>query len=645
MLIPTPMCGSSSVPLFLLATLLTLIEARPHPHPRPRPTFTLIRRQVPSTSTDTVGSSSESVQTDDDVASANVDGNGNMSGTGNPIVAIVIPIVVIAVLCIVLGIGLKYRHAIAKLFRLKSATTASNSSDTSSTTPLSRPTRRGRDSSRTLTAEQLATGTNLTSSSGDNTAGGTARTGTGTGARAGSARRSRRSVRGRNLRRTESGRSVRTLPVYSKEAGDEELVLVRKRSNSSFSDESFSEGDDANIEEALLQDTSADLRNNGETDITDNNNDSVDQGNDRPTSMRASPPTPGTPDVPTPQSAPPFTTSTPLPSEHIRSASITRRGWGEAPTYLEAMSSPSFDVEAGTATSVPPPSTFRTRTSSTFRDFLSRAGLAPSRSPTTSAGPMLMSERQASQTHLLHPSTSRLSSTASSFRRESISSLHPSLAGGAVGMATSPYGGSPWQSTHSLIISSPIPDTAVRASFESSNLPRAGLNVAQMQFLSSREAVNLAGVKLGEVPENKKRRRGSRGMQDLVGEPPSWEESEETRRRSVGEGEHEVNEGGLGDAEGSGGRDSSSEATQIQQVDDGESPTIVTAVDEGGSASTSSSTAGESEAARSPSQGQEVSAVATAIPITTPHFEIEPPTPVTSAPPSRAQSMLVPLAK
>lgn len=29
------------------------------------------------------------------------------------------------------------------------------------------------------------------------------------------------------MRRTESGRSVKTLPEYSKEAGDEELVLVR----------------------------------------------------------------------------------------------------------------------------------------------------------------------------------------------------------------------------------------------------------------------------------------------------------------------------------------------------------------------------------------------------------------------------------
>ena len=31
----------------------------------------------------------------------------------------------------------------------------------------------------------------------------------------------------RGLRRTESGATIRTLPEYSKEAGDEEVVLVR----------------------------------------------------------------------------------------------------------------------------------------------------------------------------------------------------------------------------------------------------------------------------------------------------------------------------------------------------------------------------------------------------------------------------------
>jgi hypothetical protein len=72
-----------------------------------------------------------------------------------------------------------------------------------------------------LTAEDLA-GTGRSRRS--NGTSGTTTNGAGNGN--GNGRRQRRS-RGRALRRTESGRSVKTLPEYSKEAGDEELVLVR----------------------------------------------------------------------------------------------------------------------------------------------------------------------------------------------------------------------------------------------------------------------------------------------------------------------------------------------------------------------------------------------------------------------------------
>jgi hypothetical protein len=74
-----------------------------------------------------------------------------------------------------------------------------------------------------LTAEDLA-GTGRSRRS--NGTSGTTTNGTGNGNDNGNGRRQRRS-RGRALRRTESGRSVKTLPEYSKEAGDEELVLVR----------------------------------------------------------------------------------------------------------------------------------------------------------------------------------------------------------------------------------------------------------------------------------------------------------------------------------------------------------------------------------------------------------------------------------
>jgi len=72
-----------------------------------------------------------------------------------------------------------------------------------------------------LTAEDLA-GTRRDGRTDNNATATTNAVGNGTG----NGRRGRRS-RGRALRRTESGRSVKTLPEYSKEAGDEELVLVR----------------------------------------------------------------------------------------------------------------------------------------------------------------------------------------------------------------------------------------------------------------------------------------------------------------------------------------------------------------------------------------------------------------------------------
>ena len=87
---------------------------------------------------------------------------------------------------------------------------------------------------------------------------------------------------------------------------------------------------------------------------------------------------------------------------------------------------------------------------------------------------------------------------------------------------------SPWSSSHSLHgihISSPVPNSAVRASFEA---PRGGLTEDQMRFLGSREAVNIAGV-----PVDASGRRRSRGLslgqeQSLTTEapPPSFDEIE-----------------------------------------------------------------------------------------------------------------------
>jgi hypothetical protein len=213
-----------------------------------------------------------------------------------------------------------------------------------------------------------------------------------------------------------------------------------------------------------------------------------------------------------------------------RMGSLSRRGWGEAPTYLEAMSSPAFpqdhDLEAG----VPPPrtpgGTIRERTTSSFRELLSRAGWTPGSHRGLSTA---IFQRRSSQTSLLlQPQSSRMSALSMGSAR-----------------GTSPYP-SPWASTHSLVISSPLPNTAVRASFDSTRLPRAGLSEQQMRFLSSSEAVQTAGISLADPPRGRRRRseaavlgeslaRSRSGSSLDEAPPPTWEEIDEERRQTEAE--------------------------------------------------------------------------------------------------------------
>lgn len=86
--------------------------------------------------------------------------------------------------------------------------------------------RRDSDRIRHISAEELASGLLTTSGSGSGQ-GGQGGAGATTNTNTGSAARRNRGRRSRGLRRTESGRSIRTLPEYSKEARDEEVVLVR----------------------------------------------------------------------------------------------------------------------------------------------------------------------------------------------------------------------------------------------------------------------------------------------------------------------------------------------------------------------------------------------------------------------------------
>jgi hypothetical protein len=77
----------------------------------------------------------------------------------------------------------------------------------------------------------------------------------------------------------------------------------------------------------------------------------------------------------------------------------------------------------------------------------------------------------------------------------------------------------------------------MRASFDGSDIPRGGLNEAQMKFLSSKEAVALVGVKLEDVPAHKRRKSAmstspSPGSEAGDLPPPSWEQLDGERRQS-----------------------------------------------------------------------------------------------------------------
>ncbi|WVQ73080.1 hypothetical protein IAR50_002643 [Cryptococcus sp. DSM 104548] len=425
--------------------------------------------------------------------------------------AVIVPVVVVIVLGATFLLIFKYRKYIASKWNERLSGTRRSRSGTES-------------ASRILTADELSGSPSRTDVNTNNGGGAGAANDNGNGninrRGANGNGRPRRNRNGEYLRRTESGRSIRTLPVYSKEAGDEELVLVRRRSSSIMSDDTVILEHETIVEE-------------NESLPTHTRTSSEDAPRPEPTA-EATVDFMAQPESPTgfPQSAPAATTQHPdrlSTPDATRHDSITRRGWGEAPTYLEAMSSPPFasanaDLEAGTGSRPGP--TLRTRTSSAFRDFLSRAGFSnPSR-------PMEMSQHPHSTTALplLHPVTSRISTQSSLHARTP--SSYPS----------------PWHSSHSLIISSPIPNTAMRASFDSTAIPRAGLSDDQMRFLSSNEAVNLVGVRMQDPPEGRKnrRRRGSEAVSVLAlggdgegegeggGEGPrTWEQSEEHRRSLI----------------------------------------------------------------------------------------------------------------
>jgi len=264
--------------------------------------------------------------------------------------------------------------------------------------------------------------------------------------------------------------------------------------------------------------------------------------------------------------------SVPLGGDLTRNSagSTSRRGWGEAPSYTVAAGdyplrsdahhppstalSNDHDLEhsAVPAPRTPDPqsSTFdlAARTKSGIKHLFNRSTFAPSAMRHVSSPP---SNTHHTHSHslsslLLSPQTTRSSFTP-----------QPPIQGQEGSTPTSAL--SPWQSTTSLNISSPLPHSAIRASFDSSHLPKGGLSELQMKFLGSSEALSLAGVRLDDPPRSARgRRRGvsdsgsatvniagnfvergnavedvgmKPGNDEAGGELPSWDQVEGERRR------------------------------------------------------------------------------------------------------------------
>ncbi|GFZ45163.1 hypothetical protein JCM24511_02889 [Saitozyma sp. JCM 24511] len=525
--------------LVMLAAFLALTVpstlARPHEHANDTP---LQKRQAAVTTTTPSATSASASPSASPSSDPDDTGGGNMPiNIFVPIVAIIGGLMLVAIFYVNRSRFKTLRHRL-----------------TSHTTGFGQPGSGA--SSRNLTSDGMVSASSLNVS--------TPRPRPGPPARGG------RADRGRNVRRTESGRSVRTLPPYSKEAGDEEMVLVRRQQSLASTwdgdmsdDEGEGEGEGvvaggemiersihpATVDRVGSQRRAGDAASPPDEDGEESTMDGARQNQaDLVANRRASEGT-------SPRSAP-------LDGQPARAGSIGRRGWGEAPTYLEAMSSPDFhdvrdgrDLEAG----VPPPRTpsgavgaggaasFRERTTTSFRDFLSRTGFAPQPDRSVST------RRPSSQASLLlQPQSSRLSgisTTSGQFQGQATST--------GTGTGTSPYP-SPWASSHSLVISSPLPHSAVRASFDSARLPRGGITEQQMRFLSSTEALNTAGVSLADPPPGRRRARSE--ARSLLGDspgrsrsgsgsgaalghtpetsedaPPSWEELDEQRRRHEAE--------------------------------------------------------------------------------------------------------------
>jgi hypothetical protein len=200
--------------------------------------------------------------------------------------------------------------------------------------------------------------------------------------------------------------------------------------------------------------------------------------------------------------SPPRSVSPSLRTQRLVStdSQMTQSDMGQAPTYLEAMSS--IDLTEVARGDIEEGGQARSKPASAFRGLLGR---------------MRPDKRMEPQ----QPMTSQQASTslASLILSQSRSSLNPN------------------SSTASLTISGPVQNSAVRASLDQSDLPSAGLSEQQMKFLGSPEVIGLVGRPFGEGEGQRRSRRSSSFAASVSPSvvpdepsPPSWESLEQTRR-------------------------------------------------------------------------------------------------------------------
>ncbi|KAG9098919.1 Cytosolic seryl-tRNA synthetase [Ceratobasidium sp. 370] len=341
----------------------------------------------------------------------------------------------------------------------------------------------------------------------------------------------------RRRRRRASQISTKSLPAYNEQAGDEEIVLVRRTERDSMSDDDDYEsnprdGRDSTHENSrsfdatpLLDDTSPEM---GQISLASSTRGrSIGDHDEQDSQQHPARPDPSNDTSISVSTTEDATNNTTLPPPNTAGTSATNIPIGDAPPYAEAIhtnggeagatqetansedgqssqtpvaadpspSAPDNAAEADTFGTLRPKrkSVFRQlfalnkpgSTSTALSDSVEMAPTAPRQSLSAA------SATQGAGRHRPSNSISTLASTAASGRGHALS---PSLSSLLLTRSRSPTRSSD-SLAQRLTISAPIPTTLVRTEL---SYPRSGPTPEQIRFLSSRDSLGRFGVPYGE---------------------------------------------------------------------------------------------------------------------------------------------------